>query len=882
MTPINRFILHVVHNLLPLNEYSQGVLDKLIQHYREEADDLNISITDNQLKNYIERFDQIKPGIIQKGGTDLIKMGAGGKIEVIVPLSQLIRLISSRKAGGDGSTEEIDITPDVVYHNDDNSIVIYNGSKEANCVRYGNGEKWCITRTSFPTYRYSSTRSYPTFYLAKNNNLSSSNKLSFVAIQVRNPETTSENERYVYTDRTNSPNESDPMSFNQLMNEVPWLREVPNIKSILKYIPISSKEKLTQQYAKDSISYREWTKLPYSVKEQYLVVRKGKTLFSDISNSTFVEKYLSKYPELARFIAETPDIIDSFTLLQNLDKFPNQIRRSITANVQTLIPSKYLSTESLPFDVKKLLVQLNKWDLAPNERLYVTKDGNTIVKLTLGDDMAVSLYQAEDDYPNIKLNKRTSKYLLDYPELDKIPLKNLLDLAGKEAIDRDLITRILDDAKNDPNSAIIVKNINGREIVLDSNTFVSYEILENGNIKRVPFDDEDVQQIFNDAKDNEAFQQNVVSLFKQGIPPTVDKEALTSIINAIPYNQRIITAKDMPSVILSSNGRLPFFAMPSTVTSDVYSTNLDYGFYGNDWRRVDFSNQLGPEEWNSYFNYLRTTNQSYSDNALLRVLNGMNGNSKKAFIANNPPIDNDGNLKPVMNGNTALLINRADPRNSRKVSDTGKLIKANIPSAVARQLLGDQPVAAPAANAPAADNDNVRRRGRPAGVPNAPRPQQQAQPAAEGDVSLSTVANQYGLVRGFNTLPLRTMRKFRMNGRQVPVAGNRGASARNNILGNTGRVIAVYEFGPSAVYIIQLANNTRIASVVVQPGNDHYIITNTSSYPLGSPRELLQALQQRNLAEIRHYIVREYFERNPQHLNEFKQIFNEYITEKKK
>jgi hypothetical protein len=885
MTPINRFILHVVHNLLPLNEYSQGVLDKIIAHYREEADDLNISITDNQLKSYVERFDQIKPGIIQKGGTDLIKMGAGGTVEVIVPLSQLIRLISSRKAGGGGSTEEIDITPDVVYNNDDNTIVIYNGSKEANCVRYGNGEKWCITRTSFPTYRYSSTRSYPTFYLAKNNNLPTSNKLSFVAIQVRNPETTNENERYVYTDRTNSPNESDPMSFNQLMNEVPWLREVPNIKSILKYIPISSKEKLTQQYAKDSISYREWTKLPYSVKEQYLVVRKGKILFSDINNSTFVEKYLSKYPELARFIAETPDIIDSFTLLQNLDKFPNQIRRSITANVQTPIPSKYLSTESLPFDVKKLLVQLNKWDLAPNERLYVTKDGNTIVKLTLGDDMMVSLYQAEDDYPNIKLNKRTSKYLLDYPELDKIPLKNLLDLAGKEAIDRDLITRILDDAKNDPNSAIIVKNIDGKEIVLDSNTFASYEVLENGNVIRVPFDNEDVQQIFNDAKDNEAFQQNVVSLFKQGIPPTVDKEALTSIINAIPYNQRIITARSMPSVILSSNGRLPFFAMPSTVTPEAYSTNLDYGFYGNDWRRADFANSLGPEEWISYFNYLRTTNQSYSDDALLTVLNGMSGNSKKAFIANNPPIDNDGNLKPVMNGNTALLINRADPRNSRKVSDTGKLIKANIPSAVARQLLGDQPAAAPAANAPAADNDNVRRRGRPAGVPNAPRPQQPAAPriAAQGNINVGAKMQENGLETGYLALPRSVRNAINViNATTAPITNNRGVSRRQNILGNAGRVTSVLDVGESTIYFIQLGNNTRIASLVKQPGNLHYIITNNNAYQLESPSQLLTALQQRNLAEIRHYIVREYFGRNPQHLDEFRQIFNEYITEKKK
>jgi hypothetical protein len=883
MTPINRFILHVVHNLLPLNEYSQGVLDKIIAHYREEADDLNISISDNQLKNYIERFDRIKPGIIQKGGTDLIKMGAGGKVEVIVPLSQLIRLISSRKASGNEvEAEEIDITPDVVYNNDNNTIVIYNGSTQDNCVRYGNGEKWCITRTSFPSYRYSKDKSYPTFYLAKNNNLTTSNKLSFVAIQVRNPETTGENNRYVYTDRTNNPNESRPMSFNQLMSEVPWLGEVPNIKSVLKYIPLSTREKMTQLYGTSPISYREWVKLPYSVKEQYLVIRKSRTLFSDINNEEFVEKYLPKYPELAKFIAETPGIVNSLTLLQNLDKFSNQIGRSITANIQTLIPTKYLSTE-LPFDVKKLLVKLNKWDLDPNERLYITQDGNTIVKLTLGDDMMVSLYQAEDDYPTIKLNKRTSKYLLDYPELDKIPLKILLDLAGKEAIDKDLITRILDNAKNDPNSAIIIKNVNGREIILDSNTFVSYEILENGNIKRVPFDDEDVQQIFNDSKDNEVFQQNVVSLFKQGIPPTVDKEALTSIINAIPYNQRIITAKDMPSVILSSNGRLPFFAMPSTVTPNVYSTNLDYGFYGDDWRRVDFSNQLGPEEWNSYFNYLRATNQSYSDDALLRVLNGMGGNSKKAFIANNPPVNNTGNLKPVMNGNTALLINRADPKNSRKVSDTGKLIKANIPSALARQLLGNQPAAAPAANAPAADNADVRRRGRPAGVPNAPRQQQPAAPAAQGNINVGARMQENGLETGYLALPRSIRNAINViNATTTPITNNRGASRRQNILGNAGRVTSVLDVGESTIYFIQLGNNTRIASLVKQPGNLHYIITPTNSYQLNSPSELLQVLQQRNLAEIRHYIVREYFERNPQHLNEFKQIFNEYITEKKK
>ncbi len=39
--------------------------------------------------------------------------------------------------------------------------------------------------------------------------------------------------------------------------------------------------------------------------------------------------------------------------------------------------------------------------------------------LTFGDgSIKVGLYTEDDYYPNIKLNQRTSKYLLDYPELD--------------------------------------------------------------------------------------------------------------------------------------------------------------------------------------------------------------------------------------------------------------------------------------------------------------------------------------------------------------------------------------------------------------------------------------------------------------------------------
>ena len=48
-----------------------------------------------------------------------------------------------------------------------------------------------------------------------------------------------------------------------------------------------AKENLNQTYKNNPISVREWSKLPFKVKEQYLVVRKGKKIFEDISNDTF-------------------------------------------------------------------------------------------------------------------------------------------------------------------------------------------------------------------------------------------------------------------------------------------------------------------------------------------------------------------------------------------------------------------------------------------------------------------------------------------------------------------------------------------------------------------------------------------------------------------
>jgi hypothetical protein len=867
MRPVDKFILHVVHNLFPLNEYSQGEINKLMTQFKDEADDLNINVSDEQLKAYITRFDALKnsPKVQEK---DLRKYS----------LAQLIRLVTASK-GAETADEEEDKTPDVVYQ--ENGITVWNGSKEGNCITYGAGEKWCITRGSFGNYRYNADRGFPTFYLAKNNNISQSDKNSFLAIQVR--DNRSDAKKYVYTDRSNSPYESEEMSFDQLTNKVSWLKDIPNLKNILKYIPLSNREKASNVYERNSISVREWTKLPFETKKQYLVIRsqRSRNLFDDIDEKTFVSDYLPKYPQIAEFVAITPGIIDSMVLLQNLDKFSTQDRRSITSNLRGKLSPKQLPADVLSFDIKKLLTVLGKWDLDQNERLYVTKDGSTIVRLKLGDNIIVGLYQAEDDFPNIKLNKRTSKYLLDYPDLDKIPVRNLIKLVQDEVIDKGVLDKVLEQAKADPNSAIVVKD----NIIIDSNSFASYKIAD-GKIEQVPFDNEEVQAIFDEQKDNEGFQQNALTLIndRSRIPESIDKDAFLSILRATPLDKRVVEYNDVPSVVLTTQSEEhPIVVQSIGRGTGSFQISAWYGDGGN-WRtaggRGGFSND--PEVYRSIFAYLRQQGKTFTGEELVDRLKAAVRNTYrpqgvvKAIVQADVPLEANSNFKPVIYQDKPYIVNVRSPRNSYGVSDsTGKLISAAISTSTAARMLGN---AAPAAATPAAATG---RRGRPAGQPNAPRPA--AAPAAAGDINVAQEMEAIGLDTAFLRLPRPILRKLNVtNASRVAPNGDRGAARRNNQLGNRGQVGRVISVGASKIYIIRLANGQVIASINVQPGNSNYLLfgnaTGNTAVPLGSPSDLVQALTQRGLAEHRSYIMNEYLANYPEHKDEVKNLLKKHLN----
>jgi hypothetical protein len=862
MRPIDKFILHVVHNLSPLNEYSQGEMNKLMAQFKDEADDLNIQISDAQLKAYIERFDALKnsPKVTDK---DLRKY----------TLSKLIKIVTSSK-GVEEPEEELDITPDVVYN--ENGLIIYNGSKESNCLTFGGGERWCITRGSFGNYRYDDNRKNPTFYLVKDTNLPDSDRKSFFVVVVGKDNT------YKASDRTNNDvggratewDRWEPWSF--IEQNFPSVR---GLQSVFKYIPLSSSEKINQSYKNNPVTIREWTNFPFAVKEQYLVVRKGRELFKDITNDQFVEKYLPKYPQIANTIATNAGIIDSTTLVSNLEKFSNQDVKSIIANMRDKIDLKYLPTDAISFEVKKFLVQSNKWDVPSTERIYVTKDGSTIVRLKLGDNISVGLYQVEDDYPNVKLNKRTSKYLLDYPELDKIPVRNLIKLVQDEVIDKDVLDKVLEQAKTDSNAAIVVKD----NIIIDSNSFASYKIAD-GKIEQVPFDDEEVQAVFNAQKDNEGFQQNALALINERapIPETIDKDAFISILRATPLENRVIEYNGSPSVVLTTQSTdHPIVVQNDSRGAASFQITAFYGDNGN-WRRRGGSGTYSndPEIYRSIFSYLRQKGQTYNDGSLIQgLLNvGRTYNPRgviKAIVEAGIPMAENSMYKPVIYEDKPYIVNTQNPRNSNTVSEqTGKLVKVNIPTALAARMLGN---AAPAAIAQATTG----RRGRPAGGGN--RPAAAAAPATTGDINVAEEMDATGLDVAFARLPRPIIRKLNVtNAVRVDPNGDRGAARRNNQLGTRGRVGRVIQVGASKIYIIRLANQQVIASINVQPGNSNYVLfpnaSGNTAVALNSPSELVSALANRGLAEHYNYLVREFMANYPEHKNEVKNILEKHLN----
>ena len=850
MSNINKLIEHIVNNwqnnlseALPLRAKQQ-----LIDKFKQEADDYNVEITDKQLNDYIDFFDlrlRNNPKITEK---DLNKYS----------LQSLIKLVSSYKGSTeDEKDEEVEITPDVVYN--ENGLIIYNGSNEANCLKFGKGEEWCITRGSFATYRYDQNRKNPTFYLVKDTNLPNNDRKSFFVVVVGSDNT------YKVSDRSNNDvggrqtewDRWEPWSFVE--QNFPSIR---GLQRIFKYIPIAKSELNVQKYSNTPITVEEWLKAPFSFKEQYLVIRKGLSkLFSDITNEKFVSKILPRIPQIAEMIAKNYGYIKTDILLQEFDSFSTQNKLSIIANASRFTkinPNIIIGSESYPWSAQKAVVKGNLLQIPEDERYYITKDDKAIVKLKFeAGDIKMGIFTENENYPNVKVNERTGKVIADYPELDKIPFSTLVKLTTDNTLPKTIVDQVLEKAKTDPNSAIVIKDTDEGQILLDSNAFKAYKI-EDGSFKPIPFEDDSVQNILTSEEGNNSFQDGVVRLLSQfSNITTVPMSSIIPILKSTPYNRRIVNSNDGPLILLADENN----EIKAYKTEELLSNKVSRYDWNNNGRFISYSGVTSIESWKAYFDYLRSQNLAYSTPQLVALMNAYPYGGAK-FAKADPPLTEDNIYKVAEYEGTIYLVNKNNPRESKKISSSSdRLIKASIPPRVAAQLLGTP--------LPASTPATTGRRGRTAGTTRQQAPAAPTAQAAEGVTALLT---QAGLTTGFNALP-QGVRNRLAAGSVTPVNTDRGATRRNGALGARGRVTGVITAGQSKFYVIRLASGTMIGSVAMQPDAQHYIVTTQSAFRIPNANALVAQLQQRNLAEeMKAPIIHMHALTRPQELEEIKYL----------
>jgi hypothetical protein len=875
MNHIHILIEHIITNWPFLTEaMNPKEVQFLTQKFKDEAEDFNINISDEDIKNAINTFDtkfKQDPNVTEK---DLRKYS----------LTQLLKLISAKPGFEKGTAEKkIETTPDMVYNED--GIVIYSGDVEDKCIKYGAGERWCITRGSYGNYRFDPQRGYPIFYLVKNTNLPDNDPLSFVAIQVRN------NGEYVYTNRLNNPHESEEMSFDGLLDEVPYLTSIDDLKSILKYIPPNIKEKNKEQRFKEGISFSEWTNnLDFNDKKLYLSIRgpivtkeqrAGQyertvgQLFTNLSTEAFVTKVLPKYDKLTEWLFQNPWIFNFNILLNNIELFKPPYQKSLLTKVNSPghpinVTGKDILDRKFDFNISKTLVNTNKIPNSKEYNFYVTENGNAIVNI--GYDrtgVEVDVITEDETYKDIKLSKRTQKYLFDFPGIVNIPLDSLARAIQVNDLDSDKITDVIDAARKSNDTSKKIIKVGNTEVLFDTsgNLLKTYQI-ENNSIKPVDNNNEDVikatDQFVEDAISNEEIQNNLV----------------TSILNRTPMFNNEISSKILANIpkdkltrglegVVSYNNNLYSFVLPESFEFK--------GYKSVNGRMTDTLLGNNLEMGAAYGEFLKNNNVELTNNMITNLFERNRWRtpySSKVTFASTPdlPYAEGSTYRLTVNDGKIYIVNTANPAESFRISEkTGRILQTRAPRTVApratpAQLGAGERVAAPLAGAG--------RRGRPAGGANRP---------VEGNISddLNTTLTNSNLSDGFNQLPLNIRSRFFGDSTRGNLRNDRGVSRRDNLLGNLGHVDFVRTVGASSIYGIQLDSGNVVASVVAQPGNSHWLITQNGAFQLDSPANLVAALRQRNLTEMRDYIVNEYMERNPNQVNELKNTIKKHIKETK-
>jgi len=251
------------------------------------------------------------------------------------------------------------------------------------------------------------------------------------------------------------------------------------------------------------------------------------------------------------------------------------------------------------------------------------------------------------------------------------------------------------------------------------------------------------------------------------------------------------------------------------------------------------------QEVDRYISYLKSKNLTFKPDYLLTSLRNSSiaAGALKDLVEKGLPISQEGEYSARVLDNTLYFINKTDVASSLKVSpSTGRILRA--PANVIRQLAPRPETPRTRATTPTpADLGAGERVAAPIGAPAAGATTPAAGAATGG---ISQAIETAGLTAGFNALPAAY--RNRILGGEI-IQTDRGASKRNEALGNRGRVTQIVSAGQSRFYIIRLSGETPtyIGQASFQPEAAHYIITSTRAFNMGRVGNFLASLQQNRI-----------------------------------
>ena len=127
-----------------IREYSTGLINKLIQKFKQEDPEL----TDDEIKKVIKRFDQIKDNVDQK---DILQYTWDDLVDTVTSIEP------KRIKAGKINDGEVD-NANLVYNQ--NGIRVYKAGDKKACIKYGHGYTFCIsargTGNAYAQYRIGS------------------------------------------------------------------------------------------------------------------------------------------------------------------------------------------------------------------------------------------------------------------------------------------------------------------------------------------------------------------------------------------------------------------------------------------------------------------------------------------------------------------------------------------------------------------------------------------------------------------------------------------------------------------------------------------------------------------------------------------------------